>query len=824
MSNTDTMSVYFKVKGAKEAEKDLKQLGKRGSLALNDITASAKPVNSALFALNSTIGKVSKSMTTFSGLAGAYFSFQGLKASVGQIIGTNTELQKLSASMEVAEGSIDGANTVMEKLSSLATQTPYSINALTEAWIKLKNLGLEPSEHALLSYGNTASAMGKDIMQFIEAIADASTFEFERLKEFGIKASQQNNEVAFTFQGNTTRIKKNAKDIEQYLRGLGQIQFAESMQKQMDTIGGASSNLNDNFIRIQKTIGDNEFNDSVKNLYNSMSDVVSVNQESAKSIGLALASITNGVTKVVENIDILKDATVAFVGFKALQIGTATSTTAFVTMSAAVRTTTASLALSSAMIGRTATVGIASMTALSAAARALSASVAMLGGPLGVIAIAGFAVYEFSKKGDAAAVASQKYAKELKEVEKNSKSLTSATKDLNKVTEKGQRLSILADIDEAQQAIADVQDQIKNGEYSDEGWWSSLFTNDSAEAGIMELKNQLHDGEISIDQFHSKLITMGEEDIKFRKPAQLLDNRINALRAAELALENSQERLSLFDNPELKPKETTDLKIKPVLDSETVESLLAKANSSVYQLESTMNMQIDPNSWVYGALNGLDELGSETTNYAKIAEDSLKNAFKAGEDALVGFVMTGKLQFKDLVNSILEDLLRMQIRQSITQPLAQGLSGALKGFSFGGSETVSAGVDHTGGIAGIGIKRTVPAEVFTNAPRYHTGSVIHQDEKPVIMQKGEGIVSRQQMNELLRGNGKSSNNVSVNIIHTSSGENIKAESKTSQDSNGFNIDILVEEIEGKVANNVAKNRGSLNSVLNNKYQPNGVMR
>jgi len=133
MARTDYMSVYFQIKGAKEAEKDLRSLGQRGTVALNGITASTKPVNSALLALNSTVGQVSKTMHGFAGIAGAYLGFQGLRGTVTSIIDTNAELQKLSASMTVAEGSVDGANVVLEKLSSLAMQTPYSLNSLTEA-------------------------------------------------------------------------------------------------------------------------------------------------------------------------------------------------------------------------------------------------------------------------------------------------------------------------------------------------------------------------------------------------------------------------------------------------------------------------------------------------------------------------------------------------------------------------------------------------------------------------------------------------------------------------------------------------------------------
>ena len=50
--------------------------------------------------------------------------------------------------------------------------------------------------------------------------------------------------------------------------------------------------------------------------------------------------------------------------------------------------------------------------------------------------------------------------------------------------------------------------------------------------------------------------------------------------------------------------------------------------------------------------------------------DVVISAFKKMEDALVEFVMTGKLQFKDFANSIIRDMVRIAIQQSITKPLA----------------------------------------------------------------------------------------------------------------------------------------------------------
>ncbi|MCP4395654.1 MAG: hypothetical protein GY804_15510 [Alphaproteobacteria bacterium] len=775
MNKTDTMSVYFKVLGAGKAEKQLRELGQKGTLALDGISASTKPVNSALIALNSTVGRINKSMTGFMGVAGAYLGFQGLHGTITSIIDTNAELQKLSASMEVAEGSIDGANIVLEKLSNLATQTPYSLNSLTEAWIKLKNLGLKPSEEALLSYGNTSSAMGKDIMQFIEAIADASTMEFERLKEFGIKARQQGESVSFTFQGTTTTIKKNASEIEEYLRKLGQVEFAGAMEKQMATIGGASSNLSDNFIRLQKQIGDSKFNDSVQKLYGSISDVVSSSEDSAKSLGLALATVTDGVRKVVENIDVLGDAMVAFAGFKALQMGASGATI--------------TLGVLRGAFTSTARVGTLAMSSLSLAARGLSASVAMLGGPLGLITIAGFAIYEFTKYTDDAAEISRKYADELALVEKNTIGLTEATNRLTESTSRGKKLAILENIETIKEEISNVKDEMLNGPYWSDNWFTNQierFNKDDVFDGLIQ---KFKDGKIGLRKLQDEILKTGEENPQYRDMALKFDGRLKAYKALHVALLNEEKKLANLGNPTIKPKSDDGLNKKNKEIKACFASMEDLKNSTISTKDLMNKFNISSN-WQDGMLKGLTDVKNESLDLAKTAESAVKGSFKSMEDGIVSFVKTGKFQFEDFVGSILEGILRIQIQQAIIQPISAGLSGMFAGGSGVQNPstiptpTYSAGVSHSGGLAGGGVRRTVPLDVIANAPRYHVGSVIHQDEQAVITQKGEGIVSRQQMNELIRDKKrKNLGNVYVNVIHKSTGEKVKSEANVSEKAN-----------------------------------------
>jgi hypothetical protein len=77
------------------------------------------------------------------------------------------------------------------------------------------------------------------------------------------------------------------------------------------------------------------------------------------------------------------------------------------------------------------------------------------------------------------------------------------------------------------------------------------------------------------------------------------------------------------------------------------------------------------------------------------------------------------------------------------------------------SLTATAGVFHSGGMVGGPGQpsRFVPVESFAGAPRYHNGGMvglpglIGPDERPVIAQTGERILSRQETAAYNRGGG-----------------------------------------------------------------------
>ena len=70
-----------------------------------------------------------------------------------------------------------------------------------------------------------------------------------------------------------------------------------------------------------------------------------------------------------------------------------------------------------------------------------------------------------------------------------------------------------------------------------------------------------------------------------------------------------------------------------------------------------------------GTDSPLKQFAKSAFDIAKQTEEAFVNAFKGIENALVKFVQTGKLNFRDLANSIIADLTRMFVRYAIVKPL-----------------------------------------------------------------------------------------------------------------------------------------------------------
>ena len=243
------------------------------------------------------------------GMAVQFLSLGAAIEGLKKLVEVNREFGILKAGLETATGSAQGANDAFIALQDFAKTTPYDLAQATSAFTQLVNLGLTPSERALKSYGDTSAALGKDLKQMVEAVADAATGEFERLKEFGIKSKNQGDTIAFTFKGTTETVKNNAAAIEEYLIKLGEVNFDGAMKKRMDSLDGAIANLGDSWDAFFYQLGQSGATDVLKDSFNAVGDALNeVNamlssgemQGYIEAIGISFSGWTDSVESATQ--------------------------------------------------------------------------------------------------------------------------------------------------------------------------------------------------------------------------------------------------------------------------------------------------------------------------------------------------------------------------------------------------------------------------------------------------------------------------------------------------------------------------------------------
>ena len=284
-----TIQIKVDTREVNSANDAIGKLGKTG-------TQTGKDLNAANDSLTKSTNRVSTAYKALGGVMAAL----GVGALVNSFANTVTATERLKGSLVTVTGSAENAAFAFEELLRFANTTPFTLDQSVQGFTKLVALGLDPSERALKSYGNTAAGMGFDLNKMIEAVADASTMEFERLKEFGIKASQQADQVTFTFAGVTTTVGKNAQEIQEYLLGIGETNFAGAMEDQMARLPGMLSMLSDNVTKFFLAIGD---------------------AGGINAFGAAISAASAAMVFATENLDILGTAFMAVAAAAGIAFG-----------------------------------------------------------------------------------------------------------------------------------------------------------------------------------------------------------------------------------------------------------------------------------------------------------------------------------------------------------------------------------------------------------------------------------------------------------------------------------------------------------------------
>jgi tape measure domain-containing protein len=206
-----------------------------------------------------------------------------------------------------------------------------------------------------------------------------------------------------------------------------------------------------------------------------------------------------------------------------------------------------------------------------------------------------------------------------------------------------------------------------------------------------------------------------------------------------------------------------------------------------------------------------DDVANEYLTTVKTITDGMSNIFSAGISAmsssLTDFVMNGKMEWKELQDAVIEAMVNIFIQEQILKRMSAGFSGAFQAagksianyFSTPNAPTAPYQMASatTNAAAGGGV---ISEPVFGIGQK--TGQSYSFGEK-----EAEVVLNQAQMKNI----GNQGTNVSVTpVINISTPPGTTATQQTSSD--GLNIDVMVSQIESKLASNMRRGSNLGNSI------------
>ena len=151
--------------------------------------------------------------------------------------------EKASVALSAFTGSMESAKAKFWELNTLEDKTCQSTDKLANAFVILGKYGLDNSSKALTSYSQIAVAMNKTVEEVANAIGNASQGQFKSLKELGIQAKQEGDQIILTYQGVTTAIGANTGELEKYIQKLSDDNFSGILEEKTKTVEGAMNRM-----------------------------------------------------------------------------------------------------------------------------------------------------------------------------------------------------------------------------------------------------------------------------------------------------------------------------------------------------------------------------------------------------------------------------------------------------------------------------------------------------------------------------------------------------------------------------------------------------
>ncbi len=267
--------------------------------ARDETQAAFRTLKSSLATTNTAFANLTKVAAGLGVVFGAVF--------IRDLLEVNKKFQNLKSSLTSFTNSVDDADTAFNILKDFAKTTPFALSEVVDGFNVLVSRGISPTVTQLGVFADISAGTSKSILQFAEAVADASVSEFERLKEFGIKAGKEGDKITFSIGDLTKTVNNDADSILAALTDIGEIAFSGAAERQALTLGGAITNLRDNVDEFQFAVGEAGLGAALVKTIRKISEFISGNNALAQQVSnklvYALLLMDATLTLVFDNLN-----------------------------------------------------------------------------------------------------------------------------------------------------------------------------------------------------------------------------------------------------------------------------------------------------------------------------------------------------------------------------------------------------------------------------------------------------------------------------------------------------------------------------------------
>lgn len=276
-------------------KKEINDVGKTGSQGVAGIDTNIKGLTSSFGSLSSVLKAAGGALAAL-GIADI-----GLKA-----LQAADKFNILQQTLKrVSSGDADIAAQKFRELSAISNELGLKNTELIESYSKLAQRGFKPTGDEIKKLVDIAKAANLSVDQIAEAILDAQTGEFERLKSAGIKASAAGDQVSFTFAGVTKTVKNNADEINKAILSFGNLASIQGAAAgQANTLEAAQNRLSNATDSLLASIGNlgsgiaSGFVSSIASLVKGIEDTL----DPSKALNEAFASTYDSVLQTEKTV------------------------------------------------------------------------------------------------------------------------------------------------------------------------------------------------------------------------------------------------------------------------------------------------------------------------------------------------------------------------------------------------------------------------------------------------------------------------------------------------------------------------------------------